>query len=50
MTVKISDFRENWVGIKVTGMKQPLLPFLSQARPTFWTTGPNKELFKLHFG
>ena len=21
MTVKISDFRENWVGIKVSGMK-----------------------------
>ena len=21
MTVKISDFRENWVGIKVNGMK-----------------------------
>ena len=36
MAVKNFIFRENWVGIKVVGMKQPFLPFLTQPGPTFW--------------
>ena len=36
MAVKNFVFRENWIGSKVAGMKQPFLPFLTQPGPTFW--------------
>ena len=51
MSVKKFVCRENWVGIKVTGMKTTFLVIFD---PT-WTCilspkGPNQDFLKVHFG
>ena len=50
MAIKKFVYRENWVGIKVTGMKTTFLVIFD---PT-WTRilspkGPNQDFLKVHF-
>ena len=50
MAFKKFSFRENWVGIEVTGMKIAFLSFLTQHGPTFWSPKhQNMEFLKHNF-
>ena len=50
MAVKNFIFRENWVGIKVVGMKTTFFAIFDPTRAHILAPkGPNKEFFKPHF-